>query len=298
MKKAIKICSLLIALVLLIGAMPVSLSVSAGPTTIQATGMNKVRGEGDLIYYDSTYGSTTKTNEWGYEVVVDSNNKVIKAGGYDNKIPSGGFVLSGHNTSGEVKKGKELEDNIKVGDYVYFNKQTLEITVSDQPIKQSSFYNIAHTINGTNIICSTDYMVIYNRAGSRTGTNEWGYEVIVENNIVTQMGGNDNLIPNSGYVVSGHGESAEWLKKKIKLGMTVTYDSESQTITFEYSAESAIFNIQIKIKNIESEFATAKENFRYIDYNAITEKLEAAKNSFETAKSNYKKNKKRTNWTR
>lgn len=293
MKKAIRICSLLIAVIMFIGMMPVSFSVSAGQKNIQATGINKERGEGALIYYDSTYGKTTNTNQWGYEVVVDKNNKVIKVGGYNNEIPEGGFVLSGHNTDGEVKKGKELQDNIKVGDYVYFDKNTLIITISDQPIKPSSFYTFTHTVSGTNITRYTDYMVIYNIRGARTGTNEWGYEVIVENGMVTAMGGNNNLVPNSenSFVVSGHGTSAEWLKSTVKLGMLVKYDSDSKTITFTYNAESALFNIETRINKIETELAEAKEKFRYIDYTAINERLDAVKDRFQTAKSNYSKSK-------
>jgi uncharacterized lipoprotein YddW (UPF0748 family) len=293
MKKAIRICSLLLAVVVFVGLLPASLTVSAEQKTILASGMNKERGSGDLIYYDSTYGTSTKTNEWGYEVTVDSNNKVTKVGGFNSQIPEGGFVLSGHNTDGEVKRGKELETSIKVGDYVYFNKNSMLITISDQPVKPSMFYTTTHTVNGTNITRSTDFLVIYNNRGAKTGTNEWGYEVIVENNIVTKMGGNDNQIPNSenSYIVSGHGKSCEWLKNNIKLGMSVTYDSASKTITFEYDAKSAIFNLEAKLESIETELASAKENYRYIDYKTIEEKLDATKSKFENAVSNYNKTK-------
>lgn len=54
------------------------------------------RGADQLILYDSSYGSTTGTNAWGYEVVVNEDNKVIKAGGNNSGIPEGGLVLSGH----------------------------------------------------------------------------------------------------------------------------------------------------------------------------------------------------------
>ena len=291
MKRAIRICSLLLAIVFFAGLLPASLAVSAEQTTMKASGMNKERGEADLIYYDSNYGKTTKTNQWGSEITVDGSNKVIKVGGYDSQIPEGGFVLSGHNTEGDVKKGKELETNIKLGDYVYFDKSSLVITISDKPVKPSVFYTTTHTVNATNSTRSTDFLVIYNIKGTYTATNEWGYEVIVENNVITKMGGNNNLIPNSenSFVVSGHGASAEWLKNNIKLGMSVEYDSASKTISFKYDAKSAIFNLEIKIKNIETELASAKESYRYIDYKAVGEKLDEMKNKFETAKSNFEK---------
>mgnify|MGYP000273901435 FL=1 len=293
MKKAIRIFCLLIAVFMLIGLTPASFSVSAEQKILQATGINTGRGEGALIYYDSAYGKTTNTNQYGYEVVVDKDNKVIKVGGFNNTIPEGGFVLSGHNTDGEVKKGKELQDNIKVGDYVYFDKSTMTIIISDKPIKLSTFKEYKHDISGTNTTRYTDYMVIYNTRGARTGTNEWGYEVIVENNRVVAMGGNNNLIPNSenSFVVSGHGTSAEWLKNVVKLGMTVVYNSADKTVTFKYDADAALYNLQAKINKIETELNDATEKFRYIDYAAINEKMDAVKSKFENAKSDYQKTK-------
>lgn len=54
------------------------------------------RGPNQLIVYDSSYGSSTGTNPYGYEITVSSEGKIINAGGNDSKIPDGGYVLSGH----------------------------------------------------------------------------------------------------------------------------------------------------------------------------------------------------------
>ena len=69
---------------------------------------NSTRSADTVILYDT--GSTTRTNEWGYEVSVDKNGTVISLGGNDSPIPEGGFVLSGHG------KGKTaLEEAAKLG---------------------------------------------------------------------------------------------------------------------------------------------------------------------------------------
>jgi len=54
------------------------------------------RGADQLIVYDSSYGTSTGTNPWGYEVAVNAEGTVIQIGGNDTPIPQGGYVISGH----------------------------------------------------------------------------------------------------------------------------------------------------------------------------------------------------------
>ena len=78
------------------------------------TGINRSRGENDLILYTHLMGSTTGTNPYGTEIAlesVDGNQAIIGrtskmrvtgtavAGTGSMTIPSGGFVLSAHGTS-------------------------------------------------------------------------------------------------------------------------------------------------------------------------------------------------------
>lgn len=57
------------------------------------------RGPNQLIIYGSGYDERTGTNPYGYEVAVNSEGKIISTGGNDSKIPSGGYILSGHGES-------------------------------------------------------------------------------------------------------------------------------------------------------------------------------------------------------
>lgn len=66
-------------------------------SSIKYSGRNRTRAQDLLIIYDT--GTTTNTNEWGYEVSVDKNGTVISVGGNNSPIPEGGFVLSGHGVS-------------------------------------------------------------------------------------------------------------------------------------------------------------------------------------------------------
>ena len=57
-----------------------------------------------------------------------------------------------------------------------------------------------------------------------TGTNEWGNEAVVQNGVVTKIGGNNSPIPPDGFVVSGHNTAGNWILANLKLGYEVIYD--------------------------------------------------------------------------
>ncbi len=281
---------MLITAVLLLGVLiPLTaFSVSAKEETIGADAMNTDRGTGQLIIFTSDFGASTGTNEWGYEVTVGADNVVTKVGGNNSQIPSGGFVLSGHDAqeSGkpELDKKTFLMENVEVGDYIIYNSTSMIVTISDEPIHSSSYYDITRALDGVNGTRSTDFLVIYTNKGTRTGTNEWGYEVIIEDGRVAALGGNDNLIPNSdnSFVISGHGTSAEWLKLNAKLGMKASFDAEDQSITFEYDAEAAAIGIIISLENLEQEYQKALESYSYVSFGEIRSRLDAASESFDT----------------
>ena len=70
-----------------------------------------------------------------------------------------------------------------------------------------------------------DEMVIYTPAYGHpsTGTNEWGREAVIVNDVVQSVGGNDREIPENGYVISGHGRSNSWITMNLRPGLSVRY---------------------------------------------------------------------------
>ena len=82
-----------------------------------------------------------------------------------------------------------------------------------------------HIIDGTNINRTTNTLIRYTPAkGLTTGTNAFGFEAAVVNNVVvtTQNGIGNMPIPTNGYVLSGHGTSRSWLAVYATVGATVT----------------------------------------------------------------------------
>ncbi len=88
-------------------------------------GINDPRLTGDMIVYNSFYGTTTGTNPWGIEALITAEdeytiNDTMRAiisrmedGKGNMPIPADGFVLSGHDESREF-----ILNNFRVGDAV------------------------------------------------------------------------------------------------------------------------------------------------------------------------------------
>ncbi|NLY51930.1 MAG: phosphodiester glycosidase family protein [Firmicutes bacterium] len=68
-------------------------------------------------------------------------------------------------------------------------------------------------IDGVNRVRYADELIVYTPdSGPTTGTNNYGWEVIVEGNRVIGLGQGNSSIPENGYVLSGHGNAGQWLR--------------------------------------------------------------------------------------
>ncbi|MBO5914879.1 MAG: family 10 glycosylhydrolase [Clostridia bacterium] len=290
MKLFKKITAVILLVLMLLPAF--TFASSAKQVTVKADGMNVTRGSGFLVIYTSEHGDTTATNEWGYEVVIE-NNKAVKFNKGNSTIPANGFVLSGHDEGeGGKNMGTWIQENIKIGDYVYYTA-TGVVTVSDEPIQETVFYELSQKILGVNVVRQTDSIVIYNKRGTHTGTNDWGYEVVCTNGVVVALGGNNNQVPHSpdSFVVSGHGAAVTWLQNNVKLGMSVSYDEAKKTVTFSYDEGAAIAGMELCLGNLWTAYNEALErfdNFDYVAAKAAIDKIDADANA---AKKAYKETK-------
>lgn len=267
-------------------------SASAKETTIKADAINGSRESGMLMIYTPEMGATTETNEWGYEVIIE-DNVAVKYNKGNSAIPANGFVLSGHDEGeGGKNMGTWIQENVKIGDYVYYSPDGV-VTVSDEPVAENVFYELSQSIIGLNVVRQADSIVIYNKRGTRTGTNDWGYEVVCENGIVVSLGGNDNLVPNTdnAFVVSGHGAAVTWLQENAKLGMAVTYDQNKKTVTFSYNDDAAIAGMELCIGNLWASYNEALARYDYFNYTSAKAAIEELENTANTAKLDYKKTK-------
>ena len=84
------------------------------------------RGAEQLIAYTPAWGTTTGTNDFGFEVdVVDG--RVVARGGNDRTVPADGYVLSGHGG-----RGSWLSSNAVLGALVTVEGTTVTVAVDAQ----------------------------------------------------------------------------------------------------------------------------------------------------------------------
>ena len=121
-------------------------------------------------------------------------------------------------------------------------------------------------------------LVIYTPSfGASTGTNDWGVEVVVEDNkAVSIVRKGNNKIPKNGFVLSGHDENSgdasrdkgKWLEANVKVGSYVYYNPAGViTISDTEIAENAFYSFE---KDFSAVNATRGENMTVIYNNTGT----------------------------
>lgn len=96
-----------------------------------------LRGPDQLIVYTPSFGESTKTNVYGYEITVE-DGYVTKLGGGNSTIPKNGFVVSGHGVNSSFLSANsiigakvDVTDDIvtitqDVESYAYQSEQAME----------------------------------------------------------------------------------------------------------------------------------------------------------------------------
>jgi uncharacterized lipoprotein YddW (UPF0748 family) len=234
--------------------------------THRIDGANTARGAGVLLEYTPDWAFSTGTNIWGAEaalvrtsdptrfrIVAVNSIRIDPSRSGDTEIPPDGLVLSA-GPDGDTDPVGFITDHFRVGEYVTIARPT-SVTSTEQ----------AHAIDPTAEsnpegapypgYRGTDQLIVYTPAyGSSTGTNQWGYEVVVRDGVVTALSGANSAIPADGYVLSGHGVMADWLRRTAIVGASVTLSGHQVTIrrdvlTSIRNAEAAIAESEALIRH-------------------------------------------------
>lgn len=249
--------------------------------------MNAPRGANQVILYDSSYGASTLANPWGMEITVVggivTNVVGIRADNsgtfLDNNspVPANGCVLSIHSESayfaslnGQVNVGDAV-DIVSNNIYVYnagkisydaLNPKSIE----DNPAGWDESKNEPYPgYRGA------DQLIVYDSAyGTSTGTNAWGYEVVVNSdNKIIQAGGNNSVIPAGGYVLSGHGVKADWLRAYAYAGSSVILNTGGKTVSVRFTPASFIDRAGFRIQTARDELAASGNKYLDVPYTTI-----------------------------
>lgn len=92
---------------------------------------------------------------------------------------------------------------------------------------------LTFTANGKNTSRAADTIIIFTQDGT-TGTNIWGYEVTVDKTgEIVSVGGNNSAVPEDGFVLSGHGTGARFLKENAHVGIYASFCPLTLEVTFD-----------------------------------------------------------------
>lgn len=256
--------SLLLAVILT--SLSAGFFASAENTVVStvADGINVTRWADLMVVY--TDRPTTGQNQYGHNCVIDSNGictEIILGGdikGENLAIPEGGMVVSATGV-----RVAWLEENIKLGSYVRFDSVTMRVMVSDTdhfPVTFSTDFKIT----GYNGIRYDKTVIIYNMAGQTTGTNGYGYEVVVScDGYIVAAGGNDNTVPEGGYVISViTPEDKASLKSCGLVGASCVIKNGILTVSYDESAVNR--RAGMIADELKAELERAKNECRIIDY--------------------------------
>jgi hypothetical protein len=193
-----------------------------GGVRVALDGANAARGEDQLVLYAAPR-ERTGTNLYGAEVSVSASGVVLESTGYgsgDHPIPTGGFVLSAH--LGPRSEKARLLEGLRPGDRVsvldahgeWIGGSAAARLLVELPGGEALRIGVEDAPRGA------DELVLYHPGygAGRTGTNEFGVEVVVRAGVVVEVRDRlgDTPIPPDGYVLSAHtgerGESAAALR--------------------------------------------------------------------------------------
>lgn len=172
-----------------------------------------------------------------------------------------------NNTEYELPKG-----------VVLYSKASRTISAIDPTMATSNKNSYFPGFRGTN------QLVVYTRAyGERTNTNEFGGEAIVKDNTVVAISGADSLIPENGFVISGHGSAKNWINKNLIVGSKVFLNTEKNTITAYTTSDSYIYGAKECLKEVQNVMNYYVKSDAEYNHKKIDECIKDAQNCIKKA---------------
>lgn len=217
-----------------------------GPGTLytcaRATSGSKIRNAYELMY---KYISGTFTS---FAPVVKDNQVIIVKKG---ESCNGHISVTDQDTASGVLKGTITENSKNVSvkiDNDFIILDTIEDFIGEDTfkLKFNDGYSDSNettvkiyvvedliTVRNINGTLKNDTVTVYNKAGKQTETDSTAFEVVVgADGKIVSVGGNNNTVPDGGYVISASGSAQTYLKDHAKENLDVIYDTITDSIVF------------------------------------------------------------------
>ena len=271
--------AILIVLLLLLniaGSFAVSANETDFSVNYKVTDINGTRAAMSVIVYTPEFGEKTATSGQGVELAVDNSGKIISVGKSKTEIPKQGFVIS----FGPATANKLPE--IGTGDYAVFDDKYNCVTIISKGYSPFCEYTLVY--DAINAARAENKMIIY-RDRDETKTNTWGVEAVVNaDGVIVSVGGNNNKIPEGGFVISGVGDKKQPIIDSCVPGYTAVLDESTKTVTVSYTNENAYSSYELRLKELEEKVESATLNFADVDYKKIGESVGIMKATLESIK--------------
>lgn len=110
---------------------------SSNGTSANLTSVNNARAENNLVIYTPKYGTTSGTNDYGYEVIITPIDGSLRFGTMEmtvaeaphvkgsTTIPAGSYVLSGHGTAATFVAGLTQGEKITINTQMKLGDNTI-----------------------------------------------------------------------------------------------------------------------------------------------------------------------------
>ncbi|MFD9626489.1 glycoside hydrolase family 10 protein [Peribacillus muralis] len=251
-------------------------------------GTNQLANDNKLIVFNDTFSYYTETKKGSKEIILEKTGlntyRVKNKTDGDSPIPQNGLVLStGAKTTAEIDS------------FLIQLESGETVTLLEPVVKEEE--KVANAIDPTAAtnpagapfdgFRGPDQLIVYHPSfGETTKTNAFGYEITVENGVVTKLGGGGSRIPANGYVVSGHGIAAKWLTSNSIIGSKVTVD-ENGSVKIIQDVDSYAYQSEQAIQQAKASMEKAKTNYLDVAMNKAKKsiaKSEKLLNEAETVK--------------
>ncbi|MCA0970590.1 family 10 glycosylhydrolase [Halobacillus litoralis] len=250
-------------------------------TSMTVDAVNDRSNGGKLVLFDPTFSYFTETSQDSYEVVLEkiglTEYEVIRSGSGDQSIPEEGVVLSTKASSDILDFLKSLDngENVEIEEPVEkrYGSQLDDIDPTDETNPDGAPFPGNRGANQL-LLYTPDF-------GDSTGTNPYGYEITVTEGVVTKVGGGDSSIPANGFVVSGHGVEANFLRQA-EIGMKVMYEQDG-SIDLIRDASTYIFKSQQALTEAKASLADARAQFIDASYEQAEQSIAKAEELLQKA---------------
>ncbi|PKM62417.1 MAG: hypothetical protein CVU97_05440 [Firmicutes bacterium HGW-Firmicutes-21] len=235
--------------------------LQTGGYIFEITSIDDARSnQNTCVLYTPDFGRTTGTGTDGTEIIISEGKiKAVEIAKGNTEIPADGYVLSIQRSNSSYK----YADSLQAGSgYV--------LSLAGRVYSMSRL-----NIDSINSVRSTDMLILY-KGGQSTGTNPYGYEIVVSSDgrISGESYTGNSKIPAEGFALSGHGEAEKALKAVYTFGANVIIDEISKTATILKTPILTIENAALAYKNAKDSFNAAKAAFYDINYNTVGKSLD------------------------